>query len=222
MRVVVLVPWRPSSEERMAAWSFIRPHLESYGWPVVTGNVDGRWNRAAAINAAAAEAEPWDVAVIADADTYHDASVDMPGAVGYAGRCGGAVVPWSKRRKLSKLGTARLIVGDGVASAECWDHADPTPDKSPLSLSGATIVVSRDAWDMAGGFDARFVGWGHEDVAFRIALQAFAPGGLRGRRGLIWHLWHERKGPASRNMLLKRRYVDAAGDPDRLRMVMGR
>jgi hypothetical protein len=61
------------------------------------------------------------------------------------------------------------------------------------------------------------VEWGHEDVAFRIAAQTLAPGGLQETMGTIWHLWHERGTPSQQNEDRKTLYKQAAGNADALR-----
>lgn len=53
---------------------------------------------------------------------------------------------------------------------------------------GGLLVVSRDGWDRVGGYDERFVGWGHEDSVFNIALLLKAAWDRI--PGSAWHLWH--------------------------------
>lgn len=71
---VVLVPWRADNGQRSDIWAYTRKQiwgLRHPGWPIVEGVApDGPFNRSAAINAAAETAGDWDVAVIADSDTF--------------------------------------------------------------------------------------------------------------------------------------------------------
>lgn len=191
--VVVLVPWRPSDPERQAAWEFSRTHLESFGWPIFVADSRGPWNRSEAINRASREAGDWDVAVIADADTIHLPD-ELWRAVAWAAKLNGVVVPWRTRWKLS-IGGSNRFMQTGVAGfneAIDLDPDDRTRVRMPIKQRGGTTVVARSAWDLLGGFDEGFVGWGHEDVAFRIAASTLAKGKLVEILGTIWHLYHSR------------------------------
>lgn len=56
---------------------------------------------------------------------------------------------------------------------------------------GFLLGVSRDDFERANGYDARFVGWGEEDVDLAVRLRRL---GLRcghaGLRATVLHLWH--------------------------------
>ena len=222
LRAAILVPYRASSPERVAAWQHSRHYLEHLGLPIVVADSEGEWNRAQAINRAAAGA--WDVAAIVDADTVQEPA-EVLAAIGDAHRTGAAVVPWNVRYKLSREGSLRFIAAHDwyVPPEEDLDAEDPTPRELRVVTRGGTIVVAREAWEAAGGFDERFVGWGHEDVAFRIACQMLAPGGLRETPGTLWHLWHERAPRASRESeRLRWDYLRAARNPRRLAALLSR
>jgi len=55
---------------------------------------------------------------------------------------------------------------------------------------GGLLVVSRAAWDRVGGYDERFIGWGHEDSDLHTRLLAEAHWDRI--EGQAWHLWHPR------------------------------
>lgn len=189
--VAILVPWRSGEPNRDKAWAVVRKSLEPLGWPIVTGDSKGEWNRSAAINVAAAFAGDWDVAVIVDADTVEDLSA-LQQAVTEAFKQDSAIVPWNERWKLSAAGSERFIARPrNFNRLQDLDRTDRTrprgvkPDKR-----GGSIVVSRVAWDAVGGFDEGFTEWGHEDRAFRLACMQLAPGGLTELKATVHHLWH--------------------------------
>lgn len=184
--IVVLVPWRGGERLRERNWKLTRPHLEALGYPLFLGDRVGPWSRAAACNAAAAAAGDWDVAVIADADTIPEPE-PVRRAVGIAAETGGAVRPHDKLWRL-RHSTTPIIARRGP-SAIGPQHTTGT------HLGGGLLVVARSGWDRVGGFDERFVGWGHEDSAFNHRVLAAAS--WRQIEGNAWHLWHPSPKPAS-------------------------
>lgn len=178
MDVVILVPWRGGDELREQSYRVVRPYLNSLGWPIFEGDSDGLWSRGAALNAAAAEAGAWDVAVIADADTIPPQGLDA--AVSAAHAAGGGIRPHDHLYRLTPSGSLRVAT-DGLAGLREHHILDEYP-------GGGLMVVSRIAWDAVGGFDERFVGWGHEDSAFGIQLVVKASWDQL--PGAAYHLWH--------------------------------
>ena len=218
MRSVILVPFRDQPDRRDVA-AYVFDHLVGYGMPIHVGDSDGEWSRAQAINRAARGAGAWDIALIADADTVHDECI-VERASETALEHRGAVVPWQTRHKLNEKGSRRLM-REGLPFRTRYgdtDTADPTPSRMVAKHRGGPIVVHREAWEIVGGFDEAFVGWGHEDVAFRVSVAMLAPGKLREQRGIVWHLWHPREGvPSPENEMRKLLYMNAQHNPDALR-----
>ena len=62
--------------------------------------------------------------------------------------------------------------------------------KHPQLLGGGLLVIHREAWEKVGGYDERFVGWGHEDSDFHTRLLAEASWDRIS--GQAWHLHHPR------------------------------
>ena len=176
MSVVTLVPWRPGNRERERTWDFVRPKLEALGWRVVTGDGPGKWARAAAINDAARRAGDWSVALIADADTVPEVDA-IHTAVERVAHDGGALRPHNKLWMLSRIETKRFMVGAPI-------------EPQTRHPGGGLLVVSREAWDAVGGYDERFIGWGHEDSDFNTRLVAYSTWDISD--GNAWHLWHPR------------------------------
>lgn len=214
--VVVLVPWRGGDPDREAAWEYVRPHLEKLNYPIFEGDRVGPWNRSAAVNAAARSAGDWDVAVVADSDTVDDLSA-ITRAVKLAAQTGGAVVPWNRRVKLDSTGIDWLKCGRGGRTP--IDRTDRTSPTLSVDMRGGTIVVSRRAWDVIGGFDEGFTEWGFEDVAFRTAVRTLTR--LDEIPSTCFHLWHPHaRKHSSRGHSRMQTYKAAAGKPDKMRWVV--
>ena len=86
----------------------------------------------------------------------------------------------------------------------------------------SVVVVSRKQWDLIGGFDEQFKGWGFEDTAFAAAAATF--GGIVRMDGEVIHFWHptQREGKRgtsgwSVNSARGQAYRAAIGNPDAIR-----
>lgn len=219
--VVILVPRRADGGVRDDLWRFSRAWWADLfpDWLIVEGHHDeGPFNRSAAINRAADLAGPWDVAVIIDADVLPDQAA-VHGAVAVA-RSGQPALGFSLRRHLTARGTREVMAGDrGDWSRHVkQDHKD--------SVSGA-IVVGRGLWDQLGGFDEAFVGWGWEDVAFKLAAETLAERPVARLHGHLWHLWHpvtperdEKRPEFIANRDRARRYRAARGNLAEMRALL--
>ena len=186
-RAVILMPWRPGKHpRRRQLWDYARFFLEDIGWPIYEGDDEGKlFSRSASMNDAAEKAGKWDVALLGDADTVQPADTAREAAE-IALDTGGAVIPWNFRIKLSPQGT-ELLVRRGV-EAVTRKNSDRRDKTSPYG-GGATIVVSRKAWDTVRGMDPVFRGYGNEDLAFNAALQTLV-GQVQRIPGTVYHLWH--------------------------------
>jgi hypothetical protein len=215
VRVVFLVPWRTDDGPRAAAWALCRRRWEALfpDWPIYEGvSPEGPFQRAAAINDAAAQAGSWDVAVIIDADVMLPAG-NVAEAVKRAAKSG--KVTWAHRRwrELTKEATDRLVgpKGEKYAPGALGGSVEET-DFSAVDEGGKSIIdlvvskttalswscciaVRRDSWDRIGGFDERFIGWGHEDAAF---MSSAAIVGWDRVEGDVLNLWHPRLPGAGR------------------------
>jgi hypothetical protein len=181
MRVVTLVPWRGGQSIRERNWGWTRPHLEALGYPIFLGDRPGPWARASACNEAAKQAGAWDVALIADADTIGEPEV-IERAVGLASSIPGAVRPHDRLYALNSA-QSRILAARGPEKT-------PIHNRQSVMLGGGLLVISREAWDKVGGYDERFIGWGHEDSALHTTLLGEAHWDrIEGR---AWHLYHPR------------------------------
>lgn len=197
MKTVVLMPWRPGERHRERAFAFALDRWAAFA-PVLIGDNEGEFNRAAARNAAAALTN-WDVAIFVDADTVVRSWNAVVRGVEIAGHTEGVVLPHDKYVALTATGSALLYRREGG-----WRHVKRKVENVPLGVA----VVHRAAFETLGGFDERFQSWGGEDVAFIAAARTLVE--FERIPGTIYHLWHP-------NDPTKRAYVEAKGGPLRQR-----
>lgn len=195
MRVVVLVPRRSDGGRRDALWAWVKARWETDKpeYEVFEGHHDdGPFNRSLAINRAAAAAGEFDVAIVADSDSFvgwHQLDAGIARAV----ETGQLTLPYVFFSYLGRKMSAQVMAGfDGVWQAE-W---------SLPGTCSSTVIVPRVLWDRVGGFDEGFVGWGMEDVAFKLACDAMGGGSQRidtDDNGWATHVWHLFHGPSREN-----------------------
>lgn len=186
-RVVILVPRRADGGHRDLLWRFCRDWWtrDHPDWPIIESHHDeGPFNRSAAINAAAREAGEWDVAVIIDADVLANPDA-VRTAADIAAATGRLVVSHNDRIMLNKAGTTKIL--DGYKGP--WRVKQMVETVFTDSVSCA-LAVPRSAWDLVGGMDERFVGWGYEDSAFVIAAETLTGKPLVRLASELFHLHH--------------------------------
>lgn len=165
------------------------------------------FNRSLAINRAAAKAGAWDVAIIADADSFVGAD-QILAAIDTAAASGQMTMAFDRWCHLTPAMTTRVMAGD---QGNWW----PGVDVSMTDTCSSMFAVPRPLWDLVGGFDERFTGWGAEDIAFAHAARTLG-GGWQRIPGACWHLAHDPAprgdAPLAANIALADRYHAAAGD----------
>lgn len=181
---LVIVPYRADGGHRDRIWRHLQDHYWG-GLPyrIVVGSHDGGpFNRSAAINAAAAQ--PWEVAVIADADTWVPPA-HLAEAVTTARRTGRLTAAFTAVIELDRPCTKAVLDGH----VELTTLGVNRVRTAPLETQSSMLAIPRPLWDTIGGFDPRFVGWGGEDNAFWKAATLL--GGQPHRiDGPAFHLWH--------------------------------
>lgn len=185
-RVVIIVPRRAGIPDRDRLWAFAKSWwAENLRWDIAEGHHDvGPFNRSMAINKAAWVAGDWDVAVIIDADVICGPS-EVRGAVRLATETGGMVLGYHERVMLTERGTEAVM--DGFVG----NRRNPAySGRVHMDSCSSCVVVTRELFDKVGGFDERFVGWGWEDVAFRIACETLSGVPMERISGTCWHLHH--------------------------------
>lgn len=229
MKTVVLIPYRADHGYRDTLWNY----LEKYYWgtlpyPVAVGmHRTGPFNRSTAINHAAASTD-WDVAVIADADTWVPAP-QLAVAIRTAADTNTLTAAFDSVVELSQPRTADLLANptypltaDVLASTYGVDRVRTADIETQSSM----LAISRPLWDNVGGFDEKFVGWGGEDNAFWKAA-AILGGQPHRIHGPAFHLWHppattrehRRTDPGYRANLIRWSHYSAASTEKHLRWI---
>lgn len=221
MNIAVLVPRRAGHGRRDEVWAWVRDRWrrEHPDWPVVEGHHDdGPFNRSLAVNRASEAAGDWDVAVIADSDSFVGAH-QLHKAIDFATATRQITFAYDRFCYLSRAMSDQVMAGfQGM-----WE---PGVEWVLPGTCSSMVIVHRALWDRVGGFDPGFVGWGMEDVAFSLACQTFGRG-LRRVEGPVWHLWHppspENNGASPHwqaNVARMKRYEAAAYNPEAMRALL--
>lgn len=227
MKVVILVPRRDDGGWRDQLWAFCiaKWRTDFPEWTIVEGHhtaEEGLFNRSKAINRAAENehVRDWDVALIIDSDTISDPPA-VREAVEYAFRTNVLTVAHNARKMMSERATKQFMTNPTVAIRR---HMI---EKTYYDSVSCAVAVSRQTWDLVGGFDERFIGWGFEDTAFRIAAETLTDSSMHVVQSDCYHLWHKSSPEAShfapsfaRNNALKARYEQAHFQPERVRAVI--
>ena len=159
MPEVVIVPYRPDTNEREGNWKRVRAQWE--GWDIHHADSDGEiFLRAQALNRAAAAAGDWEVAVIADSDLLLANVVQADYAVERARKTKGYIVCYDIFYYLTEATSQLVRAGEA-----------PRPDMADehlIQIWGGMFAVHRELWDALGGFSDTYPGWGGEDGNFIV------------------------------------------------------
>lgn len=187
----IVVPWRAGDPDRERAWEWCRAYWSQFGWPVIEVEHPGPepFNRSWCINEGARRAGDFDVLVIVDADAFCEDPAQVLAGVESCRQTGKLTIPHSIGADLSAASTQNLIEG-----RKGWD-AQPTQRRDPCT--SRVWMMRHDLFSQIGGFDTRFKGWGHEDIAAWSAAAILR--GVDQLPGTTWHLWHTPSLGAARN-----------------------
>jgi hypothetical protein len=205
--VDVIIPWRPGCPDRERALEYVLRRWDLAGhFVTLAENRTGPWNKAAAVMPAAWRSAA-DVLVIADADVWCD-DIEPSLELVASGRRRWAV-PHGRVHRLDQAATDELL------AAGTFPTPDRLAERPYRGHPGGGIVVIDRATCLDVPLDPRFVGWGHEDDAWALALGRLAGAPGRGTAPL-WHLWHppqprlNRRVGSRDSQIHFRRYVTAA------------
>lgn len=187
MNVAILVPRRADGGHRDRLWDFARKRWETDfpDWPIIEGHHNtGPFDRSAALNTAAREASDWDVAVVIDADVLANRDAART-AVDVAAATGRMVVSHNERVMLTREGTKKVLAG----YTGSW-RARGIEERTYTDSVSCCVAIPRKLWDLVGGFDERFSGWGYEDTAFEITAETLSGETLIRLTSELFHLHH--------------------------------
>ncbi len=212
MNIQVLVPHRgreASLARHLQQWDALG--LKTH----VSDCEDEVFTRAIALNTAAERATDADVLILTDVDMVLERPERAIEAAEIALRDYCYVCTYSAMHALSEAGTQALYDGQLPAAHDVIQEVK--------LIWGAPCAVPRALFDEVGGMDPRFYGYGHEDLAFLAATDAF--GGAKQRvEGIAWHMWHDDnpyKNWNFQNASLTSRYRDAGGDRAKVQAIIG-
>jgi hypothetical protein len=184
----------------------VREDWDAVGLPVYTGDCEGDWKRAYAVNAACAQATDADVLFVSDSDILLDDVVEQTLAA-----CQAAL---EHNAYVVAFTTLIYLNAEGE---EFWRQT---------RIWGGVFAIPRTLYDEVGGFDERFQGYGAEDKGFLVCASTL--GGDKQRMpGLAWHLDHPedplRTSEATKQgNLLAERYEACDGDEAAIRAMLDR
>lgn len=221
MHVACVIPWRGGQPDRERHHETVRAHLRGLlpdAWHIDADSGHQPFSRAGSRNHGVRLAQDVgaEVVVLCDADTLPEWE-PLLAAIEGATSDGLLHLPYDRFRGLSPNGT-RLYL-KGVPAEACETELETTWS------TGGVLAITPSSWWRMGGMDERFVGWGMEDTAARVACDALLGPTVK-HSGVIHHLWHPSDIDPSNplyqaNLAHMQRYVEAEGDPDAVRAIVG-
>ena len=188
VKTAVIIPWRDRGLDPLRKANLVRvlDHWRDFDAEVFVSD-DGRaddaqFNRSSAYNYGV-EMTDADVLIFTESDLLisHE-QVDR--AIAMAAAAPGMVIPFSWFMALSDEDSVRVRAYE-VDPVDCQKF----PVKGHRGSIGAAGVVSRETYDLVGGYDERFEGAWYDDDAMKIAFD-IAAGPTRWVEGSAYHLHH--------------------------------
>lgn len=192
MTVSILVPtgglaceWR----DRARRWVIGHYAVEFPGWELIVATSGEPWAKGRAVHDAYRRSSG-SVLVIADADSFvapQALRAAVAGAVDPTWN--GWAMPHGMVHRLNQQATEAVYAGQ---------PPDPRKLARPAYhgvKGGGIVAIRREIYELVGGIDPRFEGWGGEDVSLAMALMKLTGRPWRRSMADLWHLWHPHPAP---------------------------
>jgi glycosyltransferase involved in cell wall biosynthesis len=255
--ISILVPFQcsDSASERVKNWEWLERYWKAQlpGAEVIMGRdyeaVEKSipFSKSVAVNNAASKASG-DIFVIVDADGYIPAEYVLQCAdeIRRARKRGHRLwfVPYRQFYRLNAEATQQVLQSNPYepyqfpSPPDAGDVQDTTGSQKGHWFGALIQIVPSEAFDIVGGWDARFRGWGGEDhAAMRAFDTLYSPHKTLPTK--VLHLWHPMLSPkgsntwvdwksrtwegqdsAGANDALSGRYYEATGSPSRMRRLV--
>jgi hypothetical protein len=242
--ISLLIPYTTDNGPRMADYNWLKQYylINMPGAQLVTwGNWDVPFCKTQAVNDAFAHCDG-DVVVILDADCYIDVDVILNCAqrIREAREANRKLwfIPYRHFYRLTEAATQLVLDSEPTHPYVFPDPPAPGDLASNRGNSsghwyGALIqIMPREAFELVGGMDTRFSGWGGEDIAFMRAVDTLYAR-HKTTSNAVFHLWHptirgydddtrmwEGQTHPDGNWPLATRYADAFGDREKMRSLV--
>lgn len=186
MNTAVLIPHGGICPYRARALAWVVQHYQRHHpWPIHIGTSDEPWSKGAAVADALIQTDA-DMLVIADADSFVTPE-HVTTAVQAAAEHGWAMPHW-KVYRLSERATEQVYAGGPPSRTDLYRGAYAGV------MGGGIVAIRRDVYELVGGIDPRFCGWGGEDVSLARALIVMHGKPAR-MAGDLFHLYHPHPAP---------------------------
>lgn len=199
--VSVVVPWRGGDTWRERSLEYVRDWYAIHhpGWQFLISDIgrSGPWCKARAV-AAGIEQAAGRVLVVADADVITPEVGECVTEV-ESGRSPWAV-PHKNVYRLRPAATELVWAGENLPDWRAPHvHLKTRVEETHKAVTGGGVVVlDRSSWGRVP-IDARFQGWGQEDLAWGWALTRTF-GVPYKRSGPCFHLWHPPQDRSTRSV----------------------
>lgn len=187
MKIVLVIPWRETPQRIKPLQKVLSWYEQNFSdFVVVLSDSDGeRFNLSRARNLGVERAKELgaNIIVLNDADTIPEGTTVLKETIDAAMKDNLVHNPYTEYRFYNINSTNLYFQSNSFMSLPF--HASHT--------SNAGIWVFKpSSWDMVGGMDEKFVGWGYEDTAFERAHETIHGFKLVKHKGVIHAFDHER------------------------------
>lgn len=215
MNISIIIPTNYSLErQEIERWVKAWYHAEFPSFELIVSLDESHpFNKSRAINTGVHHARG-SLLVICDADIV--ISIEQM-AKGLA--AGDWVIPFNRCFNLDQASTEQWL-----ADGPCFDDFQTVKVRECFDRAGGIWIIQRWIFDMVGGCDERYEGWGGEDDSFCRAVNTlYKP--LVMVPGDVYHFWHKDSYNKSRfmqspNYGLWRQYCKATGDKEQMRNII--